>query len=183
MKVDYAQILDACKDNDREAQRVLYEEFSPLLLGIGIRYLGSRDCAQDLLHDAFIRIYTTIHQVKNPEKLRSWMCRVMVSTVVDFFRNNRHLEYWEDGHLEDELDRRNAADETFDTDNYSLPNILNAIESLPPAYRTVFNMRAIDEMEFADIAKALGIAEVTARTNLIRARNLLRKYLEKNDER
>lgn len=180
MKVDYAQVLKACKNHDRDAQRVLYEEFSPLLLGIGIRYLGSRDEAQDLLHDAFIKIFTQIDRVKQPEKLRAWMCRVMVSTVVDYLRGKRQLVYWDDAQLEERQDVVETADENFDSDAYALPDILRAIQELPDAYRTVFNMRVVEEMEFADIAKALGIAEVTVRSNLTRARNILRKQLTSN---
>lgn len=174
MKVDYAQVMEACKRNDPEAQRILYEEFSPLMLGIGVRYLHSRDEAQDLLHDAFIKIFERIREVKDPAKLRYWMCRVMATTVFDYFRHNRQVLYVDDRYLQ----ANEEAQEPMDVDSYDLATILEAIGRLPDSYRAVFNMREVDGMEFADIAQALGIKEVTVRTNLIRARKILRQELE-----
>ncbi len=174
MKVDYAQVLEACKRNDTDAQRILYEEFSPSMLGIGIRYLKSRDEAQDLLHDAFIKVFEKIKEVKNPAALPAWMHRVMVTTILSYLRESKALMYVDTDTLQDAEQYRMP----LDTDGYELDTILEAISTLPDAYRAVFNMREVDGMEFADIAKALGIKEVTVRTNLIRARKLLRTKLQ-----
>ena len=178
MNLDYAQVLDACKRGDAKAQEALYKEFAPTMLGIGMRYLKSRDDAQDLLHDAFIKVLTSIKQVKDPAMLKAWMYRVMFNTVMDYFREKNHLVYYADDSLERISDDTEVDDSGMDTDRYEMAEIMEAINSLQPCYRTVFNMREVEEMEYEDIARELGITEMTARSHLSYARRLLRRYFE-----
>lgn len=187
MNLDYAQVLDGCKHGDAKSQEALYKEFSPLMLGIGMRYLHSRDDAQDLLHDAFIKVLTNIKQVNDPAQLKAWMYRVMFNTVMDHFRNDRHLMvYGEDDNLEQlsGVSENATGDEAgMDLDVYEMPAVMEAIDSLPASFRAVFNMRAVEEMEFADIARTLNITEQTARAHLSKARSLLRRYIEEKTKK
>ena len=188
MTLDNAQVLDACKRGDPKAQEELYKAFAPALLGVGMRYLHSRDDAQDLLHDAFIKILTNIKQVQKPEALGAWMNRIMVSTVVGYFRRNNLVVYCEDDSLERLADKTDAdtteiveekeQNKDLDMDQYDIKFVMKAIDRLQPRYRAVFNMRAVEEMEYADIARELGIAEVTARSHYSYARRILRQFLD-----
>lgn len=178
MNIDYAQVLDGCKRGDTKAQEALYKEFSPSMFGVAMRYLTSREDAQDLLHDAFIKILTSIKKVNDPETLPAWMNRVMFNTVMDFFRNNRKMFVYGMEGLEWIEDEDAYKDQEMDLDDFSMDEIMAAIATLRPSFRAVFNMREVEGMKYADIARNLGISEQTARAHHSKAAAILRKQLE-----
>jgi len=178
MNLDYAQVLEACQRGDSQAQEALYKEFAPVLLGMGMRYLHSREDAQDLLHDAFVKILTNIKSVKNPAVLKAWIYRIMYNRIMDHFRERRMLVYLDGENLEWHSDRNTAQEAALDMDRYKVEDVMEALKALPVSYRTVFNMREVEDMEYEDIAKELNITEQTARAHLSYARRLLRQYFE-----
>ena len=178
MNLDYAQVLEACRHGDAKAQETLYKEFAPCLLGMGMRYLHSREDAEDLLHDAFIKILTNIKNVKDPTVLRAWIYRIMYNRIMDYFREERMLVYLDEEKLERHSDWNTAMEAALDMDRYKEEDIMEALRTLPVSYRTVFNMREVEDMEYEDIAKELNITEQTARSHLSYARRRLRQYFE-----
>lgn len=177
MITDKKQLVEACKQRDQQAMKQLYDELAPSMLGVCMRYTHSRDEAQDLLHDGFIRVYENIGMLKNAESLESWVYHIMVSVSVDYLKSNSKVVYCDT----DKLDWIAAEDEEEELDldriNSRAEDIVEALQSLPEHYRVVFNMRAVEEMEYDKIAVLLKYSESTVRNYLVRAIELIKKKL------
>ena len=146
-----------------------------------MRYTHSRDEAQDLLHDGFIKIFETINTLQNPAALENWMNQIMVRTAINYITRNREIIYTDltqlpEEYLIDNPDNEKAED--ADLPDYSLGQIVKAIQQLPSQCRLIFNMHEVEDMEIATIAHRLHKPESTIRSTLARARSLLRKKLQ-----
>lgn len=183
MKPDLDQVVAACQRKEARAQKRLYDEFAPKMLGVCMRYTHSRDEAQDLLHDGFIKIFETIDTLKKTESIESWMCQIMIHTAINYISRQRNIQYTDLSLLPEQclIDQTDEDDET-ELPDYSLEQIVNAIQHLPTQCRLVFNMHAIDDMDITQIARRLHKPESTIRGSLSRARHLLRKRLENREQ-
>ena len=177
MSYDRKHLVAACKRKDPQALKQLYVELAPAMLGVCMRYTHSRDEAQDLLHDGFIKAFETIGKLRNPEVVEVWLRRIMVSVSVDYVMRNNRLVYCD---MERVADTRNLiAEEDLDLDNLGekVDQIIDILQSLPSHYRIVFNMRAVEEMEFDEIAATLHIPVATVRSYVARARNMIKNKI------
>ena len=184
MKSEMEHVVDACRRKDARAQKRLYDEYAPKMLGVCMRYTHSRDEAQDLLHDGFIKIFETINTLQNPAALENWMNQIMVRTAINYITRNREIIYADLTQLPEEYlidNPDNEKEENANLPDYSLGQIVNAIQHLPTQCRLVFNMHEVEDMEIATIAHRLHKPESTIRSTLARARRLLRKKLQ-NEE-
>ncbi len=168
MKTENEQIVKACLDNDPLAQKQLYDRFAPVMLSVCVRYMGNFEDAQDVLQDGFVKVFSHLHQLKDVVQLRSWIERIMVNTAISALRKrNERLSIDEVDPATEEL--------TVDCDfsRYDVEQIMKAIKSLPRVQRITFNMREVEGYPDDEIAKKLGITEVTVRSNASRARQQL----------
>jgi len=163
-----------CARKDRAAQRELYEEYRSRILALCRRYAENPADAEDLMQDAFIKIFKVIGNFKwtRPGSLYSWMSRVSINLAFDTAKRRRRLSsqlmYVDD--LGEEIPEEPAYDETA-----SVPSeVLNdMIESLPEGYRTVFRLYCIDGLSHREIGELLGIKEKSSSASLSRARAML----------
>ena len=179
--VDIHNIIEGCKKKDREAQRKLYEMFSPKLYAIAIRYTGNTEDAKDLLHDGFIKIFGKINKYTYNGSFDGWIQQVFVNFVLDFLKKKRLLYY------NDEL-KNEKYNEIFDENFYTIEEkeisklkeevLLKIIEKLSPKYRIVFNLYVLEGYSHKEIAKFLNISESTSKSNFFRAKQKLRKMIE-----
>ena len=176
MTTELEQIVDGCKRKNPIAQKKLYELYAPKMLGLCMRYTHSRDEAQDLLHDGIIKVFENIGQLTNPLALESWMSQIMTRLCINYLKRRKQLQYY-DLNAMDEYLPEEASDDHVDDITYSMEQIINAIQSLPPYYRLIFNMYEVEEMDIKDIAEEMKQNESTIRSSLTRARNLLKKKL------
>jgi len=165
-------LVEACIAKERWAQKQLYEENYSLLMGVCLRYSGSRDDAMDILHEGFIKILTNIHRYQPGTSLIAWMRRIMVNTAIDYYRMQTRRRT-------DDLET--AYDiQTHDPDALSkltVQEIIKCIQQLSPAYRSVFNLYVIEGFSHKEIADILEITESTSRSNLVKARAKLKDLL------
>ncbi len=174
-------IIEGCKRKEREAQRELYEMFSPKLYAIALRYTGNSDDAKDLLHDGFIKIFDKIDKYNYSGSFEGWVRQVFVNFVIDFLKKKKTVEYNDDIRSEN---YNELVDENFYTLEESEMSQLKAeillkmIEKLPPKYRAVFNLYAIEGYSHKEIATYLGISENTSKSNYSRAKQKLREMIE-----
>lgn len=156
---------------ERWAQQQLYEQHYSKLMGICLRYGGSRDEALDLLHEGFIKAFHNIHRYKPGTSLFSWLRTVMVNTCIDHYRKNvrRRTEDIETAYTV-------SAEETDVLSQLSEQEILAAVQELSPAYRAVFNLYVVEGYSHKEIGEALDITESTSRSNLAKARLKLMEY-------
>ena len=165
-------LIKACIRKDRDAQELLYKEYYSKMMGVCLRYSNNQDDALDILHEGFIKIFKNIAKYQPGTSLVAWMRRIMVNTAIDFYRKNvrRRTEDLETAYSLSS----NAPDAISQVTE---KEILLAIQTLSPAYRSVFNLYVIEGFSHKEIADQLGITESTSRSNLVKARHKLKAIL------
>ena len=143
------------------------------MMGICMRYAKSSTEAEDVLLMGFTRIYKKIKQFSGQGSFEGWMRRIMVNVAIDNFRKNQKYYYHDD--IEDTQGGSMITDEI--PDNFTVEEILKTVQKLPPGYRVVFNMFAIEGYSHKEIADKLGVSESTSKTQLLKARKKLQTQL------
>lgn len=162
-----------CKRGNKEAQRKVFEKYYGLMLAICIRYSNNREVARDLLQDGFIKIFEKIEQFDESFSFIGWMKRIMVNNAIDHYRKNARNPKEDD---EVALINKTSDDDVISDISYN--EILKCIQLLPNGYRTIFNMYVIEGYTHKEIADLLGIAEGTSKSQLNKAKAILRKKIE-----
>ncbi len=178
MKEDQALIKDVLRNRSR-AVEALYDRYAPALLSLCYRYAGNIQDAEDILHDGFIKIIKSLQDfVPRPESsLEAWMKRIMINTALNFIRDHarerNHVDV--DNYL---MKKGLPEDEPSDFDLAGLPvtreQILEMIAGLPTGYRTVFNLYVFEEFSHKEICEKLNCSESTSKSQLSKARAILR---------
>lgn len=171
-------LIAACIQRERWAQKVLYEEQYPKMMGVCLRYAGSQDEALDILHEGFIKVFKNLHRYEPGTALSSWIRRIMVNTAIDYYRKvvRRRTE-----DLETAYDQ--SVNEADALSQLTEQEILAAVQNLTPAYRAVFNLYILEGYSHKEIADLLNITESTSRSNLVKARlKLQAALLRKNGQ-
>jgi RNA polymerase sigma-70 factor (ECF subfamily) len=175
-------LIQGVKNKDRNALLEFHERYAPVLLGICMRYCGIRADAEDTLHDSFIKILSKIETfLERPEgSFEGWLKRITVNTALNFLRDKEKNQRWLDN--EHSLDTLQEQDDESDSlvdcaSQLKKEDILRMVCDLPAGYRAVFNMYVFEEYSHREIADALGCSESTSKTQLFKARILLRKKL------
>ncbi|WP_299883801.1 sigma-70 family RNA polymerase sigma factor [uncultured Lacinutrix sp.] len=162
------QLIYKCKSNDTKAQSELYKLFSSKLFSLCLKYSRNYAEAEDNLQDAFISIFKKIDQYKNKGSFEGWLKRVTINTALQRYRQQGVFEIINDENIEDET--VNVEDE----DDISIDYLLKIIQELPDRYRLVFNLYVLDGYSHNDIADLLKITSGTSKSNLARARQILK---------
>ena len=166
------QLIEGCRKGERRAQKELYDAYSRKMMGVCLRYVNDRETARDLLQDGFIKIFTSIGQYTGKGSFEGWMKRIMINTAMEKFRKNPPLQIVEElPEIEDNED----IDEEVSIPEEVLADFVN---QLPERYKMVFNLYVIEEMSHKDIAALLGINEGTSKSNLARAREILKRKVK-----
>ena len=179
--INLEETIQKCASGDRKAQTTLYNHFASKMYGVCLRYSKDSAEAEDNLQDGFIRVFLKIDQFGFKGSFEGWMRRIMVNTALEKFRKNNHLFAVEDMVVYENVQ---VAEETISS--ISADDLLKIIQELPPRYRMVFNLYAIEGYSHNEIAKLMNINEGTSKSNLSRARTILQKKvidefgLEKN---
>ncbi|MCP4438645.1 MAG: sigma-70 family RNA polymerase sigma factor [Aureispira sp.] len=168
------QLIKGCLNEERWAQKKLYESNYGKMMGVCLRYSNNSEDARDILNEGFVKVFRYLHRYKIGTSLNSWIRRIMINTAIDFYRKAvRHrtedieqAQYTPSGG-EDAISR------------YSTQEIMKVIQQLPPSYRAVFNLYAIEGYSHKEVANTLGISESTSRSNLVKARTKLKVMLAK----
>src|ERR1700759_2612692 len=152
------QMLAGAVRNNAAAQEALYSRFSPRMLGVCYRFAKSREDAEDMLQEGFIKVFTQIHQYRNEGALEGWIRRIVVHTCINILKKNKKFT--------DSVDISFA--NSLRTTEESIPSIVQAkqvvecIRLLPIGYRTVLNLYAIEGYSHKEIADMLDIEESTS---------------------
>lgn len=165
------KLIKRCANNDRKAQEEIYQLFSGKLFPICLKYSKNKQEAQDNFQDGFITIFDKIGQFGFKGSFEGWMKRVMINTVLVKYRKKNVLNI-----ITEEIPDEVIVD--IDEEEVSLDFLLNLIQSLPDRYRMVFNLYVLDGHSHKEISKMLQIAEGTSKSNLARARGILKSKIE-----
>ena len=165
------QTIDKCRQGDRKAAEALYKLYAAKMFAICIRFSKDRAEAEDSLQDGFIKIFDSIGQFAGKGSFEGWMKRIFINICLEKYRKEQSVQ------LVEELPEFEDAD--IDA-NVCIPaDVLQRfVEELPERYRLVFNLYVVEDMQHKDIAVALGITEGTSKSNLARARDILKKKVK-----
>ena len=165
------ELIDKCKKGDRKAQEQLYRQYSNILFGICLKYSRNKTEAEDSLHDSFMTIFEKIGQYKSKGSFEGWIKRITINTVLQKYRKEEYLKVVSDN-VEEEVEV-----ESVYTD-IGLQTLLKYIQELPNKYRMTFNLYVLDGYSHKEISSILGTSTGTSKSNLARARMILKEKIE-----
>jgi RNA polymerase sigma factor (sigma-70 family) len=172
------EIIEQCKAEKAWAQEKLFKLFAPKMLGVCRRYLVSIDDARDAMQDGFVKVFLSIHKYEGRSSFNTWITRVMMNTAIDMVKKINKVQFVRDDYFLND-DNSLLEDDFVEPDGLSQKQLLELIDKLPNGYKIVFNMYAIDGLAHKDIAAILGISEGTSKSQLNRARAVLKTEIKK----
>lgn len=167
------EMVEGCQKRDAKIQKYVFEKFYGLMMGVCMRYAPNREEARDMLQEGFVKIFDKVDQCDTNYSFIGWMKRVMVNNAIDQYRRDARMPQ-----SDNELVLEN---ESVDADVFSgmgYEEIIRLIQRLPKGYRTVFNLYVIEGYTHKEIGEQLGIAEGTSKSQLNKAKLMLRKKIE-----
>lgn len=176
--MDSYQLIEACKKNKIAAQEAVYKIFAPKVYPVCLKYASCTEDAKDILQDTFIIVFEKIKQFKHVGSFEGWIKRIAINLAIKRYKNNMVYR------LHDEKQIEQSATEQSWFEGISLDAILTCIMELPNRYRLVFNLYVLDGYKHEQIAEMLDISAGTSKSNLARARTLLKEKvnaLKKNE--
>ena len=167
------ELVKGCIKGNRRYQELLYLKFCRKMMGVCYRYSRSKEESEDILQEAFIRVFSRLHQFRFEGSLEGWIRKVVLSTVYDNFRKKNFLIVLSDFYSYEEIPV--TSDFMSEVD---FEELVNAIKELSPGYRTVFNMYAVEGYTHKEIASILGISTGTSKSQYFNARRILQNKLK-----
>lgn len=175
MQIDN-KLINACIKNERKAQKKLYDMYAPVLLGLCCRYTQDRSEAEDVLQEAFIKIYKNLDQFADKGSFEGWLKRIVVNTAITHYRKNQKHAFQEDI---SEIQESRISGDSFIESEFTRDELMTVINSLPRGYKMVFNLYAIEGYKHKEIAEMINIDINTSKSQYSRARKLIQEKLEK----
>jgi RNA polymerase sigma factor (sigma-70 family) len=167
-------LIQGCKRQERESQRLLYQHYFGYAMSICVRYCKSYDEAKEVLNDGFLKVFTKIDQYHLDTSFNAWLRRIMINSAIDHYRRERkHYNHIStDDAVLPQIHLNGAIEEL------SYGELMGLVQRLSPGYRAVFNLYVIDGYNHEEIGKMLGISTGTSKSNLMKARANLKKMLQ-----
>ncbi|MDH5366379.1 MAG: RNA polymerase sigma factor [Cyclobacteriaceae bacterium] len=171
------QLVEQCKNGDRNAQEKIYALFSRSMYVVCQRYSKSQLEAEDIMQESFIKVFKNIEQYRGDSTLGAWVKRIVINTALNSQRSKLYMFPMTDVK---ELENENDGD--FSLSRFHLKELLAMIQSLPEGCQVVFNLFAIEGYSHKEIAEKLHISEGTSKSQYSRAKSLLRKMIEHEEK-
>ena len=171
-------LITGCIKGNQIAQKTLFDSFSPKFFALCLRYMKSTDDAEDVLQEGMVKIFTKLPEYKGKGSFEGWMRRIVVNTCLDQIRKNQKLKFDVSIDKEEYKLSMNA----HILENMSANELIEEIKKMPPGYRVVFNMFAIEGYSHQEIAEKLGVKESTSKSQYLRARAYLKERISKLDD-
>jgi RNA polymerase sigma-70 factor (ECF subfamily) len=165
-------LIEACRQNDRRAQKTLYDRYSAVMYGVCKRYVKSPEDAEDVLVEAFYKVLTNLHQYRGSGSFEGWIRRIVVNESLMFLRKRHNFR------LTLEISEVDQPTTTNVINRMAAEDILGLLSKLPTGYRTVFNLYVLEGYKHREIADMLGISINTSKSQLILAKKKMQDMLE-----
>lgn len=180
--MDEKTLIAKCIKNDIKAQKHLYDVYGPVLMGLSLRYAGNREDAEEIFHDAMMKVYRSIESFKGGSSLKTWISRVGVNTALDFLRKKKNALMVE--HISDyALDIKET--DTEEEVSFEAEMAMKLLGRLSINQQIIINMFVVDDMSHKEIADRLQISEEASRAQYSRAKKalaeLVKTQLKKNE--
>lgn len=172
---DDKDLIKGCLANDRNSQRSLYDKYAPKMLAVCMRYSATKDEAEDIMIEGFMKVFTSLETFGYKSSLEVWIRSIMTHCAINSYRKNLKFKYAEP--IEDLAEESNMPMWSSIPDTISEKEILSAIQQMPPHLQAVLNLIAFDGYSYEEVSQALEISQVTVRTRLCRAKKWLNDYI------
>lgn len=172
-------LVECCKDGQRKAQELLYKQLAAKMLGVCMRYATDKMEAEDMLQNGFIKVFQKIADYRGDGSFEGWVRRIMVHSSIEYYRRHHKMMQVVD------IDEAGYEPSVSAAASSSLEaqDLLVLIKALSPGYRMVFNLYAIDGYSHKEIADIMGISEGASKSQLSRARAILKEQILKIDNK
>jgi len=167
------ELIRSVASGNRAAQKELYQKYFGKMSGVAIRYTRTKEEAYEVLNDAFMKVFKSIHTYNGSGQLSAWIYKVVLNTTYSYARKNYKVN-----NIKTELDPKDITVENDALSNMGLELIYQKIQKLPDSHRLVFMMYVIDNLKHKEIAKKLKISEGTSKWYLSTARIKLQELLK-----
>ncbi len=164
------EIIKACLQGDRQAQRDIFHMYAGKMMAVCLRYSRHRLEAEDILQDAFVKVFTHLHEFENFGSFEGWVRKIIVNTAI---RNNQKKSFIQEEIGLEHVKEESVGPEVFST--LSEEELIKLISALPEGYKMVFNLFAIEGYSHKEIGELLNIEESTSRSQLMKARRMLQE--------
>ncbi len=172
------ELIKKCKAGERKAQEMLYKQFASKMLGVCLRYATGRMEAEDMLQNGFIKVFNKIGDYRFDGSFEGWIRRIMVHTSIEHYRKHHKMVL---SPIDEVYEQAN--DDHLPTSKLAAEELMALIQQLPAGYRIVFNLYAIEGYSHKEIAAIAGISEGTSKSQLSRARSILKEQIIKEQEK
>lgn len=170
------QLIRGCIKQDRKCQKMLYKAFYGFAMGICLRYAGNREEASEVMNQGFFKVFTHIEKYDTTRPFKAWLGKIMMNVSIDYYRANLKMAYTEDLDSAEHVSNGDLVDK-----NLNYEDLLKMVQRLPQAYRTVFNLFAIEGYSHEEIGEMLHISPGTSKSNLHKARQKLKQWVMEAD--
>lgn len=179
MQTTENELIKKCLQNDSRALNKLYELYASKMFGVCLRYAKNQMEAEDILQEGFIKIFSNLHRFKFEGSFEGWIRRTFVNTAINHYKKN--LKHARELDIQD-VEAENEKDVKV-IDRLSADEILSIVQSLPEGYKVVFNLNVVEGYTHKMIGEMLSISENTSKSQLLRAKRLLREKINRYGSR
>ncbi|WP_412983854.1 RNA polymerase sigma factor [Pontimicrobium sp. IMCC45349] len=165
------KLIKKAAQNNRDAQRILYDMHAPKMLSVCRYYISDVQHAEEVMLNGFFKVFTNIKSFKNEGSFEGWIRRIMIREAISFLRQKKQMEF-----VTDEIEIHDKQTNNINTE-INVAEIQQLIDNLPEGYRVVFVMYAIEGYKHNEIANLLNITEGTSKSQLFKARKLLQQQV------
>lgn len=170
------ELIQKCCDGNRMAYRELYTEYAGELMAIAMRYMKTKQEAEDVLQDAFIKAYKNLATFNQQSSLKTWLTRIVINTSLNALRKNHQAYHWDIAEVEDLKDEG-----SLPLEHFHYEDLIGFIQQLPDGCRTVFNLYALEGYSHKEITEMLDISLGTSKSQYHRAKQLLQEIILTED--
>lgn len=174
LHLEIEEIIEGCYNNSRRHQEALYNLYASKMLGVCLTYTNDRELAQDILHDGFFKVFKKFDQYNSEWNLFSWVRRIIVNTAIDYFRKTNRISNVD-------FQENEFIGGSFDdvSETYKTADLSQLINMLPTGARTVFNLYVVEGYKHHEIAELLNISDGTSKSQLSKAKQVLKELVNK----
>lgn len=167
---EQTDIIRLAVEKNRQAQQLIYNKFSPKMLGVCRQYIKDLQLAEDIMITAFMKVFTNLKLFEHKGSFEGWIRRIMVNECISFIRVHKKIKFIED---------ENFFEERFNNieSQLSVDDIQHLIDNLPDGYKMIFNLYCIEGYKHQEIAEMLNISEGTSKSQLSHARKILQQQI------
>ena len=175
-------LVDSCIEGNSKSQELLYKMFYGKMLAVCMRYSRNKEEAQDVLHDGLIKVFMKLKNFENKGSLEGWVRRIVVNSAIDFVRTRRDFYIKEEQEflIDEIVDDYDKSEEIEKLRKMRAETVIGLMQKLSPAYRMVFNLFAVENMQHKEIAETLNISIGTSKSNLAKAKAKLKELVEQH---